>query len=366
MTSHTMRPRWPWLMLAVFVFGLPYTFASADPLSQDLAERKLAKLLELIENSSEPVARTVSSQLLATDWPVTLTPTVTAALSKVVEHPDADLEAAAVRVFAERNGADAAFLVRCIAAALPTRDRSDAVELLRAVRAIGPRADSLEEVVRSKLQDSDPVVVIYAASALIRIAPANRYARAKLLSYLMSRDSEDRLRAADAMAHARVMDERWVAELETLLKDDDVRVRVTSANAFWRITNDAKVSLPVLIDSLAEDDTSLATAFVYPSFSGDSHRVYALDAVAAMGPAGKSAIPDIVSVVKEVASAETPISVPYAIVGLAALRAIRQLGHVTEAEFKEISESVGCGDCAFTLVQDHAQKALALLKPRSN
>ena len=41
-------------------------------------------------------------------------------------------------------------------------------------------------------------------------------------------------------------------------------------------------------------------------------------------------------------------------------------GPVTEAEFKEIEESVGCDACAFTLVQDFAQKALALIKRRNN
>ena len=357
---------WLSLIFALIVLVLPCTFAHAQSLPADVAERKLAWFLEKIEDSSGPVKKTVSTHLLTADWPVDLLPTVVEALSTALEHPGTVLEAAAVRIFAERNGEGAAFMLPYIANSLPKSNRKDTVELLLAVRAIGSRANFLKEIIRSRVQDSDAVVAIHAASALVRIEPTSRYARGKLLGYLLSERPEHRWRAADAMAHAPVMNERWIAELSNLVKDKDVRVRVTSAYALWRITDDAKISRPALLASLSEADTSLATAFVFPSFQGDSHRVYALKAVVEMGPIGDSAIPQVISVVQEVARAETPISEPYAILGLAALRAIRELGTVTEAEFKKIEKSVACDACAFTLVQDQAKIALASIRKREN
>ena len=348
-----------WLLLA---FALHCGVADAEPLPHDLAERKLARLLDMINTTSGPVERATSTSLLASDWPNSLKPTVMATLAAVLKKPDTDLYPVAVRIFAERNRQDAAILVPYIAASLPKLDHGDDVELLRAVRAIGPRASSLEAVVRHKLADSDAVVVIHAASALIRIAPTNRYVRARLLGYLSSDRPEIRWRACDAIARSDGSDKRWVAELRELLRDNDVRVRVTSAYALWRITRDAGLSVPVLLASLAENDANLATAYVFPSYQGESHRVYTLEALMEMAPPSRSVIPTIVSVVRDVASAESPVSDRNAILGLAALHAVRDLGSVTEAEFKEIEESVGCNECAFSLVRDQAEKLLASIK----
>jgi len=359
--SQTNIGRWVRLVLVLL---LPCGIAVAEPLPKDLAERKLARLLEMISESSEPTDNFVSTHLLMSDWPGSLLPTVVTALTMVLEQRTADLDSTAVRVFAERNREDAALLVPSIAALLPKSDYMDAVELLRAVRAIGPRANSLEGLVRSKLRDSDAVVVIHSASALTRIAPTSKDDHAILMRYLVSERPEHRWRASDAIARSAVWDERWVAELRELLVDDDVRVRVTSAYALWRITDDASVSLPVLLASLSEDDISLATAYVFPSYQGESHRVYALQAIMDMDPAGKRVVPEIVSVIRDVASAETPASYPHAKVGLVALQAIHELGSVTEAEFKDIESAICRDACAFVLVRDRAQKALASITRR--
>lgn len=348
--------------LALFLAMLKFSVAAAEPLPDDVARRKLAELREIVKSASGPVDELVSTTLLSADWPSDLMPKVRATLSAIIEEPTVQLSDWAVELFARRNGEDAALLAPYLAASLPEADCGEEVTLLRAVRSIGPRANPLQEIVRSKCDDSNEIVVIHAASALVRVAPTRRYPRGVLLIYLSSDRPGLRWRAADAIAHAGVSDERWSKRLEELLKDDDVRVRVTSAFALWRITNNSEATFPVLVDSLTEHDTSLATGFESPSFMGDSHRTYAIHAILDLGEAGKPALPDIISVVKELAGDETLNSVAHQVLAGAALCAIRELGPVSETDFKEIEASVACEECVFARVRDYAKRVLSSIE----
>jgi hypothetical protein len=122
------------------------------------------------------------------------------------------------------------------------------------------------------------------------------------------------------------------------------------------------MAFPVLVTSLTEQDASLATAFEYPSRQGDSHRAYAIQAILDLGVAGKPALRDIIAVVKEVARTDTVNSASHAVVGIVALNAIRELGPVSERDFKEIEASVECKECAFAMVRDEARRILSGLR----
>ncbi|NUQ65009.1 MAG: hypothetical protein HUU20_21300 [Pirellulales bacterium] len=348
--------------LAVFLAIFNLSVEGAEPLPDDVAMRKLTDLRETVESTCGCIDEKIPITLLTADWPDDLMPTVRATLSMILREPRVQIPPWAVGVFARRNGEGAAPLVPYVAASLPGAEPRDAVELLCAIRSIGPRANPLEEIVRSKCNDPNAVVAIHAASALVRIAPTRRYPRGVLLSYLSSDRPEDRWRAADAIARTGASDERWSQRLRELLKDGDVRVRVTSAFALWRSTNDPAVTFPVLVASLTERDASLATAFEYPSRPGDSHRAYAIQAILDLGDSGKPALRDIIAVVKGVASTDTVNSDFHSVVGIVALNAIGKLGPVSEREFKEIEASVECEECAFAIVRDEARRVLSRLR----
>ncbi len=348
--------------LAMFLVMFKVGVEAAEPLPDDVARRKLTELREKVESTRGCIDEKVSTTLLTAKWPNDVMPTVRATLSPILREPRARLSPRAVRVFASRNGEDAALLVPYLATSLPGAEPGDAVELLCAIRSIGPRANPLQEIVRSKCNDPNAVVAVHAASALVRVAPTQRYPRGVLLSYLSSDRPEYRWRAADAIARTGASDEQWSQRLRESLKDDDVRVRVTSAFALWRVTKDPKMAFPVLVTSLTEQDASLATAFEYPSRQGDSHRAYAIQAILDLGVAGKPALRDIIAVVKEVARTDTVNSASHAVVGIVALNAIWELGPVSEWDFKEIEASVECKECAFAMVRDEARRILSGLR----
>ncbi len=348
--------------LALLPVMLMFSATAAETLPDNVARRKLAELREIVESPPGRVDERVTTILLTADWPEDLMPTVRATLSTILQEPTAQLRSSAVKLFAQRNGEDAALLVPYLAASLPGSELADAVELLCAARSIGPPAHSLEEILRSKCDDSNAIAAIHAASALVRVSPTRRYPRDVLLIYLASNRSEYRWRAADAIARSATSDERWQKRLAELCRDDDVRVRVTSAYALWRITNDLEATLPVLVESLTDEDTVLATSFEYPSRRGDSHRIYALQAIMDMGDAAEAAMPHVLLLVKELASRKTRNSQPFAVLGIVALNAIRELGPVSESEFREIEASVDCRECAFAMVRDEAKGILSSIR----
>ena len=348
--------------LAMFLATFTFSLQAAEPLTDDVANRKLVELHEKVESTSGCIDERVSTTLLTANWPNDLMPTVRATLSMILREPRVRLSPWAVRVFANRNSEDAALLVPYLATSLPAAEPGDAVELLCAIRSIGPRANPLKEIVRSKCNDPNAVVAVHAASALVRIAPTQRYPYGVLLSYLSSDRPDYRWRAADAIARTGAADEQWSKRLRLLLEDDDVHVRVTSAFALWRVTKDPKIAYPVLVASLTSRDANLATAFEYPSRPGDSHRAYAIQAIVDLGVAGKPALRDIIAVVKELARADTVNSASHAVVGIVALNAIRELGPVSERDFKEIEASVECKECAFAMVRDEARRVLSGLR----
>ncbi len=349
----------PLWILPVLLEMFTFIVEGVEPLPGDAARCRLTELREEAESTCGCVNEDVSATLLTANWPNDLMPTARATLSIILREPRTRLPPWAVRIFATRNGEDAALLVPYLAVSLPGAERGDAVELLCAIRSIGPRAKALEELVQSRCNDPSAVVAIHAASALVRVAPTQRYPRSVLLSYLSSDRPEYRWRAADAIAATGSPDEGWSQRLTKLLKDDDVRVRVTSAYSLWRITNDPKDAFPVLVASLTERDASLSTAFEYPSRHGDSHRAYAIRAIVELGDAGKPALRDVILVVKEVARTDTANSDPHAVLGIVALNAIGALGTVSESEFKEIEASVECKECAFAMVRDEARRVLS-------
>jgi HEAT repeat protein len=164
-----------------------------------------------------------------------------------------------------------------------------------------------------------------------------------LLHFLSSASAHQRWATAYAIARSDLTDPRFPPLLAKLLKHDDVRVRVTAAEALWAITGDAADLVPVLIAALSEEHKPLATNFICPSNTGESHRRYALLTLAEIGEGARSAIPAVLAQIKEMA-ADDRRNYRIAIVGLTALRTLASLGpHEREviAEVNSIRDRKG-------------------------
>ncbi|MCA9076359.1 MAG: HEAT repeat domain-containing protein [Planctomycetaceae bacterium] len=146
-----------------------------------------------------------------------------------------------------------------------------------ALGAIGPpsgiAAASLAELV---IFDDLQEVREAAAASLATIGDAGTLALRKLLSDLDP--SVRRLAAISLGTVLRTNDENTEA-LHLALKDEDTSVRLRAAESLWNTTKYAEEILPVVLETLTSEDRQL--------------RIGAYRLLVSLGPAAKSAIPDL-------------------------------------------------------------------------
>ena len=221
---------------------------------------------------------------------------------------------------------------------LPLRQSTKQVEIVDALGEIGPAAAPAIPSLQSLLPDANRIVQIHAANALLRIQPGSHEALDMLRKTLADDNAAHRWRAADGLRQVGPGGKSATEVLRRLLKSDDVRVRVTAAGALWAIESEVETVLPVLIQAMKEPDEALSTKFTFPSYAGESHRVYVAGILAEMGPRAGAAVPVLVAAIKEMAIDFKKVE-PYKIgVGMVAMRALGKIGPAARSALPAIRE----------------------------
>jgi HEAT repeat protein len=141
----------------------------------------------------------------------------------------------------------------------PERARKEAVPVLREL--LGP-----------------PAARVLAAGALLRIEPGDKDALAACEKALADANYGTRMQAADMIGNAGAAARGLAPQLRRLLKDPAANVRVSAAGALWRVTDDPKEALPVLLALLKEGDPLYV-------------RAHAASKLGMMGPRARAAVP---------------------------------------------------------------------------
>ena len=181
---------------------------------------------------------------------------------------------------------------------------------LRALKSIGPEARSALSAIQPLSAHSDPTIRMLAASASAHIQGNLEAAIPVLLDGLEgrlsgARKSDMRVEIRQEMpglvtggteAAAILLGELGASAraalpaLETRLQDKRYGVRLSAAQAVWRITGDAKKALPALLDIL---DSQPQPKEGQSSAPDNYELIRAIEAIEEMGPAAKDAIPSL-------------------------------------------------------------------------
>jgi hypothetical protein len=324
--------------------------------------------------SDNALERQVAAHWLGgTEWPDAQAERAVQLLCQLLEFPDRyprETIARAIQNFACLNPSRAARAVDALVKALakareePEELRQE-LELADALGAIGPAAAPAVPSLQSLLPSTHSVIQIHAATALLRIQPSCREAFALLLNAL-SRGPGDCWRAADGLRQVGPAAKSATPVLRRLLRADDVRVRVTCAGALWAVEGDADSVLPTLIQALQEPDLPLSTEFIYPSFSGDSHRAYVARRLSDMGTKASAAVPALVATIKETTSDGKPYASWKAVVGISAMRALPKLGPAARAALPTIRELDQAQSSWFEVYHEIVSETIAALENSSD
>lgn len=355
--------------------------ASDDPASATAGKRvlvdptrvMLGRFDELVAKVREPAQLGrgwAMGWLGGTQWPDPQSEEAVKLLCEVLgtaDDVDRKQAAEALQRFARVNPAHAAKAVDPLVKAIPKAgNHGELVEIVDALGEIGPGAAPAIPSLQSLLPDTNRIIQIHAATALLRIRPGTREPLDMLLNALCDCDSAYRWRAADGLRRAGPGAKSATVILRRALKDEDVRVRVTAAGALWAIEGEVESVLPVLIREMNESDQPLSTKFIYPSYAGDSHRVYAAEILAEMGPRAEAAVPVLVAAIKEVAIDFKQVS-PYKIgVGMVSMRALGKIGPAARAALPAIRDVQRAENSIFGVYPDVAAETIARIESDGN
>ena len=180
-----------------------------------------------------------------------------------------------------------------------SNDLAAVLDLILAVRDMSSSTLELQSALKRRMLDDRYVIAIPAAVASISLDPKYELAEKKLNDFLARSEPGVIWRTASALGKIGEKSTRWVERFEKLMLHGDVRVRIAAASAVWRASGDSKRTLPVLIESLGHKNLPMPVYFVYPSNSGNSHRVYAVNVIAEMRKQAVDAIPLLTDMVKK-------------------------------------------------------------------
>jgi len=163
-------------------------------------------------------------------------------------------------------------LLPALTAACADRDPEVAADALEVLAALEEKAAPARAAVERALRRPEAKVRAAAAWAFFRMGDAAvRETAAALIAAL--RDDDVKVRRAAAIVLGRTKVEAAASELKRLIRDPEVKV--DAAFAYWRASGDAATALPVL------------------RAAADVH------GLAAMGPAARPAVPDLVAAAKQ-------------------------------------------------------------------
>jgi HEAT repeat protein len=181
---------------------------------------------------------------------------------------------------------------------------------LSALQTIGPEAKSALPVIAPFLTNRDPTIRFLAAGAQVRLGGSVEEAMPILLAGLdrqgqgvptvLSVRTREPLESGEAASYgpdaaAIICGELGGAAIEALpalerrLEDQNPWLRISAAQAVWRISHDPKKSLPTLVALL--DSITAPGSRAGPA--DELLLVRAIEVIAEMGPAAKAAVPSL-------------------------------------------------------------------------
>lgn len=183
---------------------------------------------------------------------------------------------------------------------LKSPDATTRAEAAEDLRTLGRKAKPALPTLAGLLKDSTPRVRYAAASAVLRIAPADKAAVDVLLEGLSSKDAAARRYAVASAGYTKSAGAPFAAKLTELLKDSDELVRLTALESVSMLGPVADKAVPVLVELLDNKDLSIDVA----------------DALGRIGPAAAPALKKLTAM----------LSSDQANVRWAAVRGMSQIG----------------------------------------
>jgi HEAT repeat protein len=172
-----------------------------------------------------------------------------------------------------------------------------------ALPAIGPMIELVGEGV--------PSVRKNAAAALGQIGPAaGEAAVSGLAPAVRDGNASVRLAAVQALGRLGPFARAASADLQAALSDTDAATRVAAAVALWQVTGNAQATVPVLLEEISQYDVPWSAATGFATLGGAAQdavprlsemlkaapgeqQLFAIQALAGIGPAAKEAVPDL-------------------------------------------------------------------------
>lgn len=189
-------------------------------------------------------------------------------------------------------GPDAVGPLRGVLASTKTSQREDAIY---ALGMIGADAAAAVPDLIAALSDGEPEVRRRAAYALGQIGAPSRDSTPVLIEGLQDIDLGARVLAAEALGMIRPPTAAAIEALAAVLRGNDVQLKARALDALGNLGKDAAPAVPAIAALLSSEEAFLAghPALPYPV------AMNAARALAAIGPAAKEAVPDLIAAVRD-------------------------------------------------------------------
>ncbi|MCA9195007.1 MAG: hypothetical protein KDB03_24715 [Planctomycetales bacterium] len=303
------------------VFLIVAITGSAVGQSSD-TEKRVESLIEQVRNNGQS-SNAELSLLTVVEIPLTprqLNDVTDILLQRQMEFTNATWTRA-VRRLAKSNPVSLVVLLTPIERFLQDSTGPEMLDLIIALRGLQGHSARVVDILQRFLRNSNDVLKLHAAVTILALNSTDAGAEKIIESSLTDHRPAIVWRTALAMCDLAATT-RWNEFLKTLLSHTDCRVRVASAFAYWRLTENAETTVPVLVAAIADDDKATPVEFTFPSTPGISHRIIAIMALQEIGQKATGAIPALEEVITTAVAQKLPIE---AIPAQVAIRAIQAL-----------------------------------------
>ena len=170
--------------------------------------------------------------------------------------------------------------------------------VLMLLASFGPEARPAVSTVKQMLADHHATTRRIAVKPLAEIGPAAKETIPSIRAAL--NDTNADVRAAAAKSLGKFADRDSLPALKTLMKDKDPEVRQSVVEAFSHLKEDAKTTVPILVEVLKTPPSKLKTTLRIGdrTETGDDYSEIAVvgeafNALGRLGPAAQAAVPEL-------------------------------------------------------------------------